>query len=130
MPDTMVAVATHCTDMVAGSDGKTNGTSAVSIPPIRMPKDAAGAGQGDGFEGELQQDVALARTYGLAHANLAGALGDRDEHDIHHPHAAHDERDTRHRKHEDEDAAGKLVPGVAERILAEDGEVVGLTGST
>ena len=49
------------------------------------------AGEGDGFERELQQDVALARADGFAHADLARALGDRNQHDVHHADAAHDQ---------------------------------------
>ena len=42
---------------------------------------------------ELGQDVPAAGADRLADADLAGPLGDRDEHDVHDPDAADDQRD-------------------------------------
>ncbi|MPL92315.1 hypothetical protein SDC9_38413 [bioreactor metagenome] len=46
---------------------------------------------------KLPDDVAAPRADRHAHADLAGALGHRDQHDVHHPDAADDERDHRDR---------------------------------
>jgi hypothetical protein len=65
---------------------------------------AAEQRQYDGLDEELQPDVALAGADGHADADLARALGDRDEHDVHDADAADHERDGRdddeqHREH-------------------------------
>ena len=51
------------------------------------------AGQQHRLDQELPQDVAAAGTDGHADADLAGPLGDRDEHDVHDAHAADQQRD-------------------------------------
>ena len=89
-------------------------------------EDSADRGQRDCFERELQEDVALARADGLAHADFARALGNGDQHDVHHSDAAHDQCHAGHRKHKNEDRAGDLVPDIRERVLGEDGEIIGL----
>src|ERR1700737_1639032 len=50
--------------------------------------DAACAGQGHGFQQKLPGYVLALGADGFADANLAGALGDADEHDVHYAHAA------------------------------------------
>ena len=60
------------------------------------PRDADHAADGaerDGFDQELQEDVAAARADGHADADLARPLGHADEHDVHDADAADDERD-------------------------------------
>jgi hypothetical protein len=55
----------------------------------RRPRIAAEDGEDDRLHQELAQDVAPPRAQGLAHADLADALGHRDEHDVHDHDAAH-----------------------------------------
>src|SRR5688572_23849677 len=55
--------------------------------------DAADFAEDDGFEDELCHDVALFGADGAADANLAGALGDGDEHDVHDADAGSEEGD-------------------------------------
>src|ERR1039458_3467764 len=147
MIEAKVAVSTHDNDMLAGREGNTSGTSAVNAPPMTIPRmppipvrviasrvnwssdyphrNWRHSWEGNRFESELEQHIALARSDGLAHPDLAGALGHRHQHDVHHPHTAHDQRHARYRKHEDKNPPGELVPGIAQRVLAEDGEVIG-----
>ena len=66
------------------------------IRPARMPGDPADQRQQDGLEQELGEDRALGRTDRFADADLAGALGDGDEHDVHDADAADEERDRGH----------------------------------
>ena len=54
---------------------------------------AAEEREGQGLDEELGEDVAAARADGLADADLARPLADRDQHDVHDPDAADDERD-------------------------------------
>ena len=54
---------------------------------------AAEQGQGQGLDQELGEDVAATGADGLADADLAGPLADRDQHDVHDPDAPDDERD-------------------------------------
>ena len=61
--------------------------------PRAMPNEAASGTEGDGFDEELEEDVAATRADGHADADLARPLGDADEHDVHDADAANDERD-------------------------------------
>ncbi len=54
--------------------------------------DTGDEGQHEAFEEELGEDVAAACAEGLHEADLAGALGDRDEHDVHDADAADGKR--------------------------------------
>jgi hypothetical protein len=63
---------------------------------------AAELGEHDGLEEELLDDVVAARADGFAHADLARALGDADQHDVHDADARRQERD--HADHERADA--------------------------
>ncbi len=67
-----------------------------------MPGDE---GEGEAFEQELREDVAAARAEGLEQADLARALGDRDEHDVHDADAADAKR------HRADDAQKNLERG-------------------
>src|SRR5262245_10790611 len=58
----------------------------------RDAEGAAGEAEDERLDEELQQHVGAARAEGLAHADLAGALGDRDQHDVHDADAADRER--------------------------------------
>ena len=62
-----------------------------------MPVDAADAGERDGLDEELEQHLAGAGADGEADADLAGALGDGDEHDVHDADAADEQADAGHR---------------------------------
>ena len=64
----------------------------------------------------------------FAHADLAGALGNRNQHDVHDANAADDQGHAGNGKHEDKDRAGDLAPDIGERILGEDGEIIRLVG--
>ena len=77
---------------------------------------------------ELLEDVASAGADRLADADLAGPLGDRDQHDVHDPDAADDQRDGG-------DAAEEQGQRRADRRCrhrqlgrGDDGEVVGVGG--
>src|SRR3546814_5182590 len=50
---------------------------------------------------ELHHDVETPRTGRHAHADLAGAFGDADQHDVHHADAADQQRDGRERAEQD-----------------------------
>ena len=54
---------------------------------------AAEEAEGDGFDEELHEDGGRGSADGFAEADLAGALGDADEHDVHDADAADDEGD-------------------------------------
>ncbi len=54
--------------------------------------DAGDEGEGQAFEQELREDVAAPGAEGFEQADLACALGDRDEHDVHDADAADAER--------------------------------------
>ena len=86
----------------------------------------AGAGQEDRLDEELLEDVARPGAEGLADADLAGPLLDRDEHDVHDPDAADQQADRGDDDHDQVGRAGDLVVEVEHRVLGQDGEVVGL----
>ena len=67
--------------------------TAEAMTPSSDPDHAAQQRDDEGFHEELGQDVPAARPDGLADADLAGPLADRDQHDVHDPDAAHDQRD-------------------------------------
>src|SRR5690606_8618965 len=86
----------------------------------------AGTGQDGGFDEHLDEDVAAAGTQRLAHADLAGALGDGHEHDVHDDDAADDERDRDEARERDEQDAADPRPE-RERVFGRfDLEAVGL----
>src|SRR4029079_18155998 len=53
--------------------------------PGEDPDQAADKRQRHGLDEELAEDVAAAGAEGLANADLAGPLADRDQHDVHDP---------------------------------------------
>ena len=55
--------------------------------------DAAGTGERHRFEQKLPGDVAAARADRFAHADLASALGNADQHDVHHADTADQQTD-------------------------------------
>ena len=62
-----------------------------------------------GLEQELGEDRRLGCADGLADPDLAGALGDGDEHDVHHADPADEQRDRRDRAEQRrEGARGRL----------------------
>jgi hypothetical protein len=71
--------------------------------------DAADAGEQDGLDEELDDDVCLAGAQGAADADLAGALGDGGEHDVHDADAADEQGDGGDgAEHDGENALGAL----------------------
>ncbi len=74
--------------------------------------DTADEGDDGGFDEELAADVDGGCAESLADADLAGALGDGDQHDVHHADAAEREGQQRdgaeEERHDAEDALGKL----------------------
>src|ERR1051325_10397145 len=77
-----------------------------------------------GLDEELHQDVARRCADSFADADLAGALGDGDQHDVHDADAADDERDARNRAQQPRHGARGLCRGVGDFFLATDGEIV------
>ena len=63
-----------------------------------MPIDAAQHRKHDRLDQELGQHLALERADGQADADLARALGDRDQHDVHDADAAHQQADAPQRR--------------------------------
>src|SRR5579872_4446654 len=51
-------------------------------------------GNDQSFRKKLKKNVALARTQSFFHANLAGSLGDGDQHDVHESYAADAQRNS------------------------------------
>ena len=92
-----MAATTNATTMAVGlmtmghfaNLAKALATPTPRSTPIRPPKTESV----DGFEEELQEDVSAAGADGHADADLAGPLGDADEHDVHDADAADEERD-------------------------------------
>src|SRR6185369_6793647 len=88
------------------------------------PDQAAEQRQGQGLDEELGEDVATARADGLADADLAGPLPDRDQHDVHDPDAADDQRDRGDPAEQQRERPGDRVGRLEELRLVEDREVV------
>ena len=80
--------------------------------------------QGQRLDEELGEDVDAAGADGLADADLAGPLADRDQHDVHDPDAAHDERDRGDARQEHVSSVRHRREGVEELGLVGDREVV------
>ena len=59
----------------------------------RDAAEAADAGEGDGFDQELEHHLAGTGTDGHPDADLAGSFGDRDQHDVHDADAADQQAD-------------------------------------
>ena len=87
-------------------------------------QETAQQAEGDRFEQELGQDVPFERADGLADADLAGALGDADQHDVHDADAADKQGDGGDCAEEGGQRAGDGVDGVQQFGLAEGAEVV------
>ena len=87
---------------------------------------AADQGEGDRLDQELHQDVLPAGAHRLAHADLAGALGHRDQHDVHDADAADQQGDADHAADHRGDAAQDAADRVEDLVLHLDLEVVGL----
>jgi len=111
-----------------GQGGPDRGNDPGNYRSDKDANDSAHGRQGDRLQRELQQDVAFAGADGLAYADFPGALGDRDQHDIHHPDAAHDQAYAGDSEHKNKYCSSYLVPHIYQRILREDGEIVGLVG--
>ena len=80
----------------------------------------------DGFDEELQADVARLGAHGDANADLAGAFGDADEHDVHDADAADHQRNAGHGAQQEGDDFGDGIHGVGDFLLVEDVEIVAL----
>src|SRR6185312_9768113 len=90
--------------------------------------DAANAGEEDGFDQKLHEDVAATGADGHANADFAGPLGDADEHDVHDPHATDDQRDAGDRGDHHGQRADDDVEDVGDLGDIADDEIVGLAG--
>src|SRR5271154_869367 len=88
--------------------------------------DAAGSGEGHGFEEELPGDVATARADGFTHTNFASALGDGHQHDVHHAHAADEQADGTEHHDDEHHAANDVVEFLDDFHLGLNREVVRL----
>src|SRR5439155_1600812 len=89
---------------------------------------AADAGKENGFDEKLQKDVPTGGADGHADADLAGPLGDADEHDVHDADAADDQRDAGDRGDHHRERADDDVEHVGDLGHVADDEIVGLTG--
>jgi hypothetical protein len=69
------------------------------------------------------EHIAAVRADGEADADLAGALGDGDEHDVHDADAADDERNASDGAEQDGHGLGGGGGGLGEFLLVADGEV-------
>ena len=94
----------------------------VLVEHARLPVDVAGLGE------ELQEDGRAGGAERLAHAHLAGALGDRDEHDVHDPDPAHEQTHRGHAREQVGEHLRRLGGGGEEVGLVADLEVVGAAG--
>src|SRR5687767_12908697 len=94
--------------------------------PERHSGQSTEGGQNDRLGEKLAHDVRSACPDRLADADLARALGDRDEHDVHHHDSTDDER-YRHQAHEGGVDAGGDLPVEVEQFLGRhEAEVVRL----
>ncbi len=93
-----------------------------------MPSSAADFAEHDGLHDELRHDVALLRADRAADADLAGALGDGDEHDVHDADARGEQRDGADEREADAHGEGDLLELLDHRVAGEDLEVVLLAG--
>ena len=118
-----VASATAAGVTAAGS-GLTLPTRKPSVPPPRMPEDAAQDREEDRLHEELRRDVGAARPDGLPDADLLRPLGDGDEHDVHDADAADEKRQRDDADHRHVEHAGELAVERREVVLRVDGEVV------
>ena len=62
-------------------------------PPEQYARQSSETSQDDRFEKELQNDVDLSCANCLAHSDLFGTFGYRDQHDIHHSNTAYQQAD-------------------------------------
>ena len=94
-----------------------------------MPIDAAEQADRGRLEQELGQDAPPRGADRLADADLARALGDRDEHDVHHADAADEQRDAGDPRCPTSSTTPMTLLNVATReSMLVDGEVVRLAG--
>ncbi len=101
-------------------------TASVPMPPATTPINAADRREHDRFGKELPQNRRGARADRHAQADLARALGDRDEHDVHDADAADDQRNGRDAGEQQlHDRAG-LRSGLRDRLQVAHLKVVGL----
>jgi hypothetical protein len=94
--------------------------------PARSPRSPPSRQSSDRLHQELVAHVAPARAEGEPQPDLAGALGDRDQHDVHDRDAADDERDRGDRGKQPGEGARRGVLQRHRLGRVGDGEVVGL----
>src|SRR6202034_58568 len=70
---------------------------------------SACSSQRHSFKKKLPGDIAAPRADGLAHADFARSLGDRNQHDVHYAHAADQKTDRAKHYHSENDAADDVV---------------------
>ena len=78
----------------------------------------------DRFDQELKEDVPPRRAERLADADLARALGDRDEHDVHDADAADEQRHRRDSGEQRREHRGRLAQRVEDVGLIANAEIV------
>ena len=88
------------------------------------PDYAARRSDSHGFEQELPDDIAAARTHRLAHADLPRALSHRYQHDIHYANPAHQQADGRDYHHHQTDRADHLPELRDHRFGTGDAEII------
>ena len=89
----------------------------------QRPADQA---QHDRLDEELAQDVVAAGADGHAQADLAGPLGDGDEHDVHDAHPADHQRDHGHGQQQDAHQLRGRAQRLGDFAHVADVEIVGL----
>ncbi len=80
--------------------------------------------QHDRLGEDLRGDVAAPGAQRLAQTDLPGPLGDHHEHDVHDHDSADHEREADHADQHREDAVGRRVVDIENRVRGEDAEVV------
>ena len=99
-----------------------------AITPTMMPSKAAGQADRDGLDEELAHDVTAARADRHAQADLARALGHRQQRDVHDADAADQQRHRGHRRQQPGHRPARALERgreLFERHLLELGDVAG-----
>ncbi len=107
----------HCSVRSSTSD---------SPKPRPMPSRPPNEADDDGLDEELQEDVLAARADGEPQADLAGALGDRDQHDVHDADAADEQRHAGDRRQQRRHRPRGFGADAGDLFLRADHEVVRL----
>jgi len=106
---------------VGDADGQKLAEAEADQPPEKT--------QHQRLDHELRQDGRPAGADGFAQTDLAGALGDRNEHDVHDADAADEQRDPHDAAGDHRNDQRDLVERVQEALDRIDAEIVGLAGA-